>query len=187
MKFIVSLLLVVSLSSWSFGQSAVVATDTSLVLKGDTTSLVSNDSLPNQKHRNGNRIDKMISFAKTLIGTPYRYAGMTPSGFDCSGFINYIVGGIGYTIPRTSYSIAEVGETIKLSDVKPGDLLFFKGSNINSTKVGHVAMVVSRSENEIKIIHSSNARGVAIENIIGSRYYIPRFIKAKRMSYSYDD
>ncbi|MBC9812649.1 C40 family peptidase [Crocinitomicaceae bacterium CZZ-1] len=181
MKFIVSLLAACIFSAWSFGQSAPAGTDTISVKKTDSLTVNEKPVLKNGKH-----IDDMISFAKTFLGTPYRYSGSSPSGFDCSGFINYVMGGFGFSLPRSSYAIAELGKTVKLSEVQPGDLLFFKGRNINSTTVGHVAMVVEANEHEIKMIHSSTSRGVIIENFKNSKYYIPRFIKAKRMEYTRD-
>lgn len=178
MKFIASVLSMCCFSVWSIGQSEVPVAD---------TTVKTSDSIlaaPKQVIKNGKQIDEMISFAKTFLGTPYRYSGSAPSGFDCSGFINYVVGSLGFSLPRSSYSIAELGKTIKLADVQPGDLLFFKGRNINSSTVGHVAMVVEANEHEIKMIHASTTRGVVIENFKASKYYIPRFIKAKRMEYS---
>ncbi len=171
MKFIVSFIVFSCFIFLSYGQEAAQAIDT---IKVDSTVV-------KQDTRNAKQIDEMISFAKTFLGTPYRYSGSSPSGFDCSGFIGYVMGGFGFSIPRSSYSIAELGKTIKLADVQPGDLLFFKGRNINSTTVGHVAMVVEANETEIKMIHASTTRGVVIENFKASKYYIPRFIKAKRM------
>lgn len=171
MKFIVSFIVFSCFIFLSYGQGVAQAIDT---VKVDST-------VTKQDTRNAKQIDEMISFAKTFLGTPYRYSGSSPSGFDCSGFIGYVMGGFGFSIPRSSYSIAELGKTIKLADVQPGDLLFFKGRNINSTTVGHVAMVVEANETEIKMIHASTSRGVVIENFKASKYYIPRFIKAKRM------
>ncbi len=139
---------------------------------GDTMILVA----PVSKATN-----EMINYAKRYLGTPYRYSGNTPTGFDCSGFINFVMGNFGFNLPRSSYAIAELGQTIKLADVQPGDLLFFKGRNINSTTVGHVAMVVEVRVNEIKMIHASTSRGVIIENFKASQYYVPRFLKAKRL------
>jgi cell wall-associated NlpC family hydrolase len=112
---------------------------------------------------------------------PYRYGGTTPSGFDCSGFINYIFGNFGFSLVRTSYGLAELGETIKLSDVQPGDLMFFKGSNVNSTQVGHVALVIEVTPQTIKFIHSANG-GVRIDNF-KTEYYIRRYVKTKRLDY----
>lgn len=132
---------------------------------------------------NGQHIDAMIKYAKTFLGTPYKYSGTTPSGFDCSGFINYVMGDFGFELTRTSYGLAELGHTVKLSELRPGDLMFFKGRNVNSSTVGHVAMVIEVSEQEIRMIHASTSRGVTIDNFKASSYYIPRFLKAKRLDY----
>jgi len=128
------------------------------------------------------KADAIIAYAKTFLGVPYRWGGTTPSGFDCSGFINYIFGNFGFSLVRTSFGLAELGETIKLSDVQPGDLMFFKGSNVNSTAVGHVAMVIEVTPTAIKFIHSAN-NGVRIDNFKTSEYYIKRYVKTKRLDY----
>ena len=152
----------------------------------DTTAIQIPDSLKSivkDTAKNSAEVDNLINFAKTFLGTPYRYSGTTPSGFDCSGFIYYIMGNFGFEITRTSYGMAELGRNIRLNDVRPGDLLFFKGRNLNSSRVGHVGMVVEVNENGIFFIHSSTSRGVVIDNFKTSRYYIPRFLKAKRMDF----
>ncbi len=133
--------------------------------------------------KNSQQVDELISFAKKFLGTPYRYAGTTPSGFDCSGFINYVFGNFGFQLTRTSYGLAEFGQTVKLAEIQPGDLMFFKGSNANSAQVGHVAMVIEVTPDAIKFIHSSTSRGVVVDNFKTSKYYVPRFIKAKRLDY----
>ncbi|TXI83848.1 MAG: NlpC/P60 family protein [Crocinitomicaceae bacterium] len=140
---------------------------------------VPTDSIP---YKNPEKIDKIINYAKQFMGTPYRYAGMTPSGFDCSGFINYVMGNFGISLARSSYSMAEYGKTVKLADLRPGDLMFFKGSNAKSTKIGHVGLVVEVSPGLIKFIHSANG-GVQITTFNKSKYYVPRFIKATRLDY----
>jgi cell wall-associated NlpC family hydrolase len=131
---------------------------------------------------NDPQVDAIINYAKRFLGVPYRYGGTTPSGFDCSGFINYIFGNFGFDLVRTSYGLAELGTTVKLSEIQPGDLMFFKGSNVNSTTVGHVALVVEVTPDAIKFIHSANT-GVRIDNFKTSQYYIQRYIKTKRLDY----
>lgn len=148
-----------------------------------TSTTVPVDTLRRASTPNGQHIDAMIKYAKSFLGTPYKYSGTTPSGFDCSGFINYVMGDFGFELTRTSYGLAELGETVRLSDIQPGDLLFFKGRNVNSSSVGHVAMVVEVIGSQIKMIHSSTSRGVVVENFNASSYYVPRFIKAKRLDY----
>ncbi|MBM3917106.1 MAG: NlpC/P60 family protein [Sphingomonadales bacterium] len=131
---------------------------------------------------NDPQVDAIINYAKSFLGVPYRSGGTTPSGFDCSGFINYIFGNFGFDLVRSSYGLAELGTTVKLSEIQPGDLMFFKGSNVNSTSVGHVALVVEVTPDAIKFIHSANT-GVRIDNFKTSQYYIQRYIKTKRLDY----
>lgn len=149
------------------------------VIQQDSTKAIVQDTLPKKSNP---KVDAIINYAKTFLGVPYRYGGTTPSGFDCSGFINYIFGNFGFSLVRTSYGLAELGETVALSDIQPGDLLFFKGSNVNSTSVGHVAMVIEVKDGSFKFIHSANG-GVQITNFNTSRYYIQRYVKAKRLDY----
>lgn len=171
------LLIVCFISLSAFGQTADKQ-DTLRKVVVDT--LVKSDTI---QKKNSKQVDDIISYAKKFLGTPYRYAGMTPSGFDCSGFISYVMGNFGLELVHSSYGMAEFGETVKLADIRPGDLMFFKGSSVNSTRVGHVAMVVEVTPDAIKFIHSSTSRGVVIENFKTSKYFIPRFIKAKRLDY----
>ena len=158
--------------------------------ESDTLNIVVADSLPRMDsvvYKNPKQVDDIITFAKKFLGTPYRYAGSTPSGFDCSGFIYYVMGNFGFSLTRTSYGLAEFGRTVKLADIRPGDLMFFKGRNVNSTQIGHVGMVIEVGPGVIKFIHSSTSRGVVIDNFYTSKYYIPRFIKAKRLDYGVED
>ncbi len=136
---------------------------------------------------NGQQVDDIISYAKNFLGTPYHFGGTSPTGFDCSGFIYYVMGNFGMSLTRTSYGLAEFGETVMLSAIRPGDLMFFKGRNVNSTGVGHVALCIESSENGIRFIHASTSRGVVIDTFNTSKYYIPRFLKAKRLDYGVEE
>jgi cell wall-associated NlpC family hydrolase len=129
-----------------------------------------------------NRIDQIIGSAKKYLGVPYRYAGNSPVGFDCSGFIYYVFKKYDIDITRSSASMASYGKRVKLVDVRKGDLLYFKGSKLSSTTIGHVGMVIENENGVIKFIHSANG-GVQITTFNGSKYYVPRFIMAKRLEY----
>ncbi|MES2799407.1 MAG: C40 family peptidase [Bacteroidota bacterium] len=157
-----------------FGQ-----TDSVIVVPPVKDSTLVVDTIPK---KNSEQVDQIINFAKKYLGTPYRYGGTTPSGFDCSGFINYIFGNFGFSLTRTSYGLAEFGRNVKIADARAGDLIFFKGSSVSSTQVGHVGMVIEVGPGVLKFIHSANG-GVQITNFIGSRYYVPRFVKLKRLDY----
>ena len=151
------------------------------IQKEELKSIISFDDTVTVK--NSKQVDDIISFAKTFLGTPYHYAGSSPSGFDCSGFIYYVMGNFGMTLTHSSYGLAEFGQSVMLSEIRPGDLMFFKGRNVNSNQVGHVSMVVEVTPESIMFIHSSTSRGVVIENFKTSKYFIPRYLKAKRLDF----
>jgi cell wall-associated NlpC family hydrolase len=126
--------------------------------------------------------DAIIKYAKQFMGVPYVWGGMSPSGFDCSGFINYVFRGFGFSLTRTSYGMAELGTTVSLKDLQPGDLMFFKARNLNSRQVGHVALVVDTTDGIIQFIHAART-GIRIDTFNNHSYYVPRYIKSKRLDY----
>ena len=148
------------------------------ILINDTSAVSSHeiDSIIEQKS------DAIIKYAKQFMGVPYVWGGMSPSGFDCSGFINYVFKGFGFSLTRTSYGLAELGTTVTLKNLRPGDLMFFKARNMNTTRVGHVALVVDTTDGVIQFIHAART-GIRIDTFNNSSYYVPRYIKSKRMDY----
>lgn len=172
---------------FSFAQVSSLTDSTSLPRVLTTQDSLRSIQLDTTVRKNSQQVDQIINYAKKFLGTPYRSAGMTPSGFDCSGFIYYVMGNFGLTLTHSSYGMAEFGKTVKLSEIRPGDLMFFKGSSVNSSRVGHVALVVEVGPNSIKFIHSSTSRGVVIDNFVGSKYYVPRYITTKRLDYGVEE
>ena len=145
----------------------------------------SSDSVP---QNNSAYVDNMLSFAKTFLGTPYLSSGASPTGFDCSGFVSYVLGNFGMDVIHSSYGLAEYGRTVKLSDARPGDLMFFKGSNSGSSRIGHVAIVYEIHPTEgIKFIHASSSKGITIDRFNGSAYYVPRYVTTKRLDYGVEE
>ncbi len=69
----------------------------------------------------------VISIAARYVGTPYRYGGTTPSGFDCSGYLQYVFKQVGVNLPRTSGAQASFGTRISRSEAQPGDLVYKPG------------------------------------------------------------
>lgn len=180
-KYFILLFFSLLISSKSFAQGTLNEDGSQAVVLSVIDSLnLNTDTL---MAPNSQKVDQIINYAKKYLGTPYRSAGMTPSGFDCSGFILYVMGNYGMSLTRSSYGMAEYGKTVKLADIRPGDLMFFKGSNSKSTRVGHVGMVVEVTPDAIKFIHSSTSRGVIIDNFKTSKYYIPRYVTTKRLDF----
>lgn len=86
-------------------------------------------SVPNAAHPG-------LAVAQKMIGTPYRYGGATPRGFDCSGLVYYSYRKAGLSVPRTSYDQFRQSQPVHLSNLQPGDLLFFRLDDIKPSHVG---------------------------------------------------
>jgi peptidoglycan DL-endopeptidase CwlO len=68
---------------------------------------------------------RAVTSALAQQGTPYVYGGNAPGGFDCSGLVQWIYKKVGITLPRTAATQATTGRRVSLSELQPGDLLFF--------------------------------------------------------------
>jgi len=69
-----------------------------------------------------------IDIAKRYIGTPYVFGGTSPSGFDCSGFVQYVYAQLGVSLPRTASAQAQSGTRVSASEARPGDIISFTGA-----------------------------------------------------------
>lgn len=98
----------------------------------------------------------IIATAKSMLGFPYLWAGMSPKGMDCSGFVRTVLAMHDIIIPRDAYQQAPKGERILIADdfsnLLPGDLIFFgrRGENGGKDRVSHVAISLGGTE----FIHS---------------------------------
>ena len=108
-----------------------------------------------------NTAKKLIAYAKKFLGNPYRYGGTSlTSGTDCSGFVMRVFQKFDVSLPRSSREQAQCGKRVSLSNLKPGDLLFYGSSSY----ISHVAIYIGGG----RIIHASNYRtGICI----GSAWY----------------
>ncbi|MDI6879661.1 MAG: C40 family peptidase [Desulfitobacteriaceae bacterium] len=76
--------------------------------------------------RGSSQVDKIISRAYSLKGVPYVWGGTTPSGFDCSGFVQFVFRSAGISLPRTAEEQYKVGSPVNRGELRPGDLVFFQ-------------------------------------------------------------
>ena len=128
-----------------------------------------------------NKIDSIIKFSRTFLGTPYRYGGSTPRGFDCSGFMVYVFKNFSIDLPRTGTEQYHSYASVPRHNIRKGDLVFFAGRR-HGKRIGHVGMVISDTiENgRFRFIHSSTQSGIVISDS-DEPYYEDRYISACRI------
>jgi cell wall-associated NlpC family hydrolase len=124
---------------------------------------------------------KILESAYSYLGTPYRWGGTTPSGFDCSGFVRYVFNENGIPLSRSSQVQAHEGKSVSLSDLRPGDLIFFKMHHRirDHYRVNHVGLYVGNGQ----FIHAScNSRthAITVEDL-DSEHYFPRIVEVRRV------
>ncbi|MCE5274904.1 MAG: NlpC/P60 family protein [Deltaproteobacteria bacterium] len=120
----------------------------------------------------------ILESAYAYIGVPYRYGGTTPDGFDCSGFVRQVFSENGIQLGRSSRDQALEGTPVPLSELKPGDLLFFSMHRRNRCSIDHVGLYVGQGQ----FIHapSSRAREIKVETLESDRY-LPKVVEARRV------
>lgn len=126
------------------------------------------------------KAERVVSSARTYIGTPYKYGGTTKAGMDCSALLLNSFKVIDISLPRSSAAQSKVGIEVNMKDLKPGDLVFFATGN-KRRRITHVGLVTEvKGKNEVKFIHASSSLGVVETNIYAD-YYQKRFRGARRV------
>ena len=116
---------------------------------------------------------EIFGIARGFLGTPYRYGGGDPSGFDCSGLVQYSHRNAGIRIPRTTTDQYAAARTINSKELKPGDVIFFR---INRRKTSHVGIYAGNGQ----FIHAPNTgKRVSFSNL-DDPYWQRRIVKTGR-------
>lgn len=114
----------------------------------------------------------ITNYAYTFIGTKYTSAGKNPTtGFDCSGFTNYVMTAYGYPLAASARQQALQGKEVPIMNARPGDLIFYRRNPKDG--IFHVSVVEENTGTALWVIHSTTSRGVIRENILASTYWKP--------------
>jgi cell wall-associated NlpC family hydrolase len=114
--------------------------------------------------------------ALNMIGVRYRWGGNTPdSGLDCSGFVRYVFRDtLGMSLPRSAAEMSRVGEKVSMSNLKPGDLVFF---NTMRRTFSHVGIYIGDN----KFVHSPSTGSTIRVDDLDDGYWEKRFNGARRV------
>jgi cell wall-associated NlpC family hydrolase len=122
-------------------------------------------------------VGSITSYARSLIGVPYKYGGNSPdSGFDCSGFVVHVFKrSLGIALPRSAQQISQQGHFVKLAQLSEGDLVFYDTGNHSYSHVG-----IYIGDN--RFIHAPSSGGsVRIEDM-GLPYWRKHYNGARRIT-----
>ncbi len=151
----------------------------------DTTAAAGEDTAPDElippvtPNLPGQGFDGRViaQLAMGFRGVPYRLGGTDPTGFDCSGLVQYVFAQYGIAVPRIVEEQYERGNKIEPSDIEPGDLIFF-----DTKRWGHGASHVAISIGGDSFVHAPNSTGVVRVETLGSSYWGSRYIGIRRIS-----
>jgi cell wall-associated NlpC family hydrolase len=132
---------------------------------GEDTDAVNN-------HESAESVDgALVRIALTYLGVPYRWGGLTPGGFDCSGFVAYLHAKVGISIPHNVAAQYRYGAPVSKDRLKPGDLVFFD-------RLHHNGIYIGRGQ----FIHASKTgEGVRISSL-DDPWYKSRWIGGRRIA-----
>ncbi len=124
---------------------------------------------------NSSSSSSIVSVAEQYLGVPYVWGGTSPSGFDCSGFVQYVFRQCGYSISRVASAQYSNGTYVSYANLQPGDLVFFERT-YSTSGISHVGIYIGGGQ----FIHAASS-GVKISSLSES-YYSSRYYGACRIA-----
>jgi cell wall-associated NlpC family hydrolase len=112
----------------------------------------------------------VVGIAMQYLGTPYVWAGASPSGFDCSGFVMYVYAQVGVSLPHNAAAQYGYGVPVSRDALQPGDLVFFDG-------LGHVGIYIGGGQ----FIHSPHTGDVVKSSSRYDAWYASTYVGARRL------
>jgi len=117
--------------------------------------------------------ERAVAAALDQVGTPYRYGGNTPQGFDCSGLVHYAYRQAGRSVPRTTAQLWSASRTVGRQELEAGDLLFFSIEG----KMSHVGMYVGGK----RFVHSPQSGRTVEVTSMDMPFYRKALVRAARL------
>ena len=134
---------------------------------------VSYESPPVKHTKSPDRLSP-VDIALQQIGTPYRYGGHSPSGFDCSGLVYYAYRQQGMNVPRSTTQQLSYARKIAYADLTYGDLVFFR---ISKNKVSHVGIYIGGK----KFVHAPSSGKLVQISSLNNKYWRQRIVSIGRI------
>ena len=129
--------------------------------------------------KNSAEVAEILKDAQKYLGAPYKYAGNTSAGFDCSGLVCKVFDENNTKLARRSEDQSNQGKSISIKEARPGDLVFF--ATAGGSRVTHVGIVHDiGNSGEVKFIHSSTSKGVIISSL-NEKYWNNAYLFARRV------
>jgi len=128
-------------------------------------------------HGSAKTTSALASTALSVLGIKYRYGGETPdTGFDCSGLVSYAAEkSLGLKLPRQSAQMARLGTSVKLNELKKGDLVFV---NTRGHRFSHVGIYLG----DRKFVHAPRSGSVVRIESMDIAYWQKRYNGARRLA-----
>ena len=114
--------------------------------------------------------EKAVAIALRYLGTPYSWAGASPAGFDCSGFVMYVYGKLDITLPHSSWMLWGEGRPVTRKHLRAGDIVFFNGRS-------HVGIYVAKG----RFVHSPHSGDVVKVSRFSEDWYGSTYEGARRV------
>lgn len=119
---------------------------------------------------------QIVSKAQQYLGVPYKWGGTSPSGFDCSGFVYYVLRSLGINASRTLVTMYAQGTKVSKDELQPGDIVFFQ--NTYKSGISHVGIYVGDGQ----FIHAPSSGKVVSYADLYSNYYVSHYYGAVRFT-----
>ena len=121
--------------------------------------------------------DQISATAQKYIGCAYVFGGTSPSGFDCSGFVQYVCAQYGISIYRTADAQLNNGYSVSYDNLQPGDLVFFARTYETSSAASHVGIYIGGGQ----FVHAANSSSGVKVSYLSEDYYSSRYVGARRV------